>query len=88
MFYLDGFPATSGPMDLDMIDLSGVEGIEVYAGMTSIPAEFMGVVGGEQCGVIAVWSRPTRPRRRDHAGRPGRSGKAGGVGRGLYFKPG
>jgi len=64
MFYLDGFPATSGPMDLDMIDLSGVEGIEVYAGMTSIPAEFMGVVGGEQCGVIAVWSRPTRPRRR------------------------
>jgi hypothetical protein len=64
MFYIDGFPAISGPMDLDMIDLSGVEGIEVYAGMSSIPAEFMSVVGGESCGVIAVWSRPTKPRRR------------------------
>jgi Carboxypeptidase regulatory-like domain/TonB-dependent Receptor Plug Domain/Gram-negative bacterial TonB protein C-terminal len=63
IFYMDGFPATSGPMDLDMIDLSGVEGIEVYGGMSSIPAEFMSVVGGESCGVIAVWSRPTRPRK-------------------------
>lgn len=63
MFYMDGFPATAGAMDLDMIDLSGVEGIEIYAGMSSIPAEFMSVVGGEKCGVIAVWSRPTRPRK-------------------------
>jgi Gram-negative bacterial tonB protein./TonB-dependent Receptor Plug Domain. len=63
MFYMDGFPATAGAMDLDMIDLSGVEGIEVYSGMSSIPAEFMTVAGGESCGVIAVWSRPTRPRK-------------------------
>lgn len=63
MFYLDGFPATAGAMDLDMIDLSGVEGIEVYAGMASIPPEFMSVVGGERCGVIAVWSRPTKARK-------------------------
>jgi hypothetical protein len=63
VFYMDGFPAVSGPMDLDMIDLSGVEGIEVYGGMSSIPAEFMTVVGAESCGVIAVWSRPTRPRK-------------------------
>jgi TonB family protein len=51
-------------MDLDMIDLAGVEGIEVYGGMTSIPAEFMTVAGSEGCGVIAVWSRPFRPRQR------------------------
>lgn len=63
MFFMDGFAARAGVMDLDMIDLSGVEGIEVYAGMSSIPAEFMSVVGGEKCGVIAVWSRPTRPRK-------------------------
>lgn len=63
MFYMDGFPARAGAMDLGMIDLSGVEGIEVYAGMSSIPAEFMTVVGGENCGVIAVWSRATRPRK-------------------------
>ncbi|HLA13575.1 MAG TPA: carboxypeptidase regulatory-like domain-containing protein, partial [Gemmatimonadaceae bacterium] len=64
VFYMDGFPATSGTMDLDMIDLSGVEGIEVYSGMASIPAEFMISTGGESCGVIAVWSRPFRPRPR------------------------
>jgi TonB family protein len=62
VFYMDGFPATAGVMDLDMIDLSGVEGIEVYAGMSSIPAQFMTVAGGESCGVVAVWSRPFRPK--------------------------
>jgi hypothetical protein len=63
LFYMDGFPAVAGTMDLDMIDLSSVEGIEVYGGMSSIPAEFMTVAGSEGCGVIAVWSRPTRPRK-------------------------
>lgn len=67
VFYMDGFPATAGAMDLDMIDLSGVEGIEIYAGMSSIPPEFMSVVGGERCGVIAVWSRATRPRKQPAA---------------------
>lgn len=64
LFYMDGFPAISGTMDLDMIDLSGVEGIEVYSGM-SIPAEFMAASGSENCGVIAVWSRPFRPKPRN-----------------------
>jgi TonB family protein len=64
MFYMDGFPAASGAMDLDMIDLSGVEGIEVYSGMSSTPAEFLTLRGTENCGVIAVWSRPFRPKPR------------------------
>jgi TonB family protein len=64
MFYMDGFPASSGAMDLDMIDLAGVEGIEVYAGMSSTPPEFLTVRGTESCGVIAVWSRPFRPKPR------------------------
>jgi TonB family protein len=64
MFYMDGFPASSGAMDLEMIDLSGVEGIEVYSGMSSTPAEFLTVRGTENCGVIAVWSRPFRPKPR------------------------
>jgi TonB family protein len=63
VFYMDGFPARAGTMDLDMIDLSGVEGIEVYGGM-SIPPQFMTVAGSETCGVIAVWSRPFRPQAR------------------------
>jgi TonB family protein len=62
LFYMDGFPATSGAMDLDMIDLASVEGIEVYSGMTGVPAEFMATSGSQNCGVIAVWSRPFRPK--------------------------
>lgn len=65
LFFMDGFPASAGTMDLDMIDLSGVEGIEVYSGM-SIPAQFMVASGSENCGVIAVWSRPFRPKPRNH----------------------
>jgi hypothetical protein len=64
LFFMDGFPASAGTMDLDMIDLSGVEGIEVYSGM-SIPPQFMVASGSENCGVIAVWSRPFRPRPRN-----------------------
>jgi TonB family protein len=59
--FIDGFAASAGPFDLDMIDLSSVEGIEVYAGMGSTPAEFS-TARGDRCGVIAIWSRPFRPR--------------------------
>ena len=61
LVFIDGLPASAGPFDLDMIDLSSVEGIEVYAGMGSIPAEFS-TARGDRCGVIAIWSRPFRPR--------------------------
>ena len=59
--FIDGFAASAGPFDLEMIDLASVEGIEVYAGMGSIPAEFS-TPRGDRCGVIAIWSRPFRPR--------------------------
>lgn len=64
LVFLDGFPAAAGAFDLDMIDLASVEGIEVYSGIATVPAEFISVRGGERCGVIAVWSRPARPRQR------------------------
>ena len=64
LVFFDGFPAASGAMDLDMIDLSTVEGIEVYSGLATVPAEFLSVQGTERCGVIAIWSRPFRPRQR------------------------
>lgn len=66
LVFIDGFPAASGPLDLDMIDLFTVEGIEVYHGLASVPAEFSSVRGLERCGVVAIWTRPHRPRpRRD-----------------------
>lgn len=64
LVFFDGFPAASGAMDLDMIDLSTVEGIEVYSGLATVPVEFLSVQGTERCGVIAIWSRPARPRQR------------------------
>lgn len=63
LVFIDGFPADAGTMDLDMIDLSGVEGIEVYSGSATIPPEFMAARETQGCGVIAIWSRPTRARR-------------------------
>lgn len=67
LVFIDGFPATAGVMDLDMIDLASVEGIEVYSGVATVPAEFSSVRGLESCGVVAIWSRPFRNRQRRQA---------------------
>ena len=64
LVFFDGFPAAAGPMDLDMVDLSTVEGIEIYSSFATIPADFISVGGNERCGVIAIWSRAARPRQR------------------------
>ncbi|MEO8334492.1 MAG: TonB family protein, partial [bacterium] len=64
LVFVDGFPATAGEFDVDIIDLQSVEGIEVYAGLGSIPPEFTGPRDLDRCGVIAIWSRPSRARRR------------------------
>jgi TonB family protein len=62
LVFIDGFPASAGSFDLDMIDLASIEGIEAYSSGSSVPSEFLGPRGLEQCGVIALWSRPFRPR--------------------------
>jgi TonB family protein len=64
LVFVDGSPATAAEFDVDIIDLQSVEGIEVYAGMGSIPPEFSGPRDLDRCGVIAIWSRPFRERRR------------------------
>lgn len=63
LVFVDGFPATAGEFELDIIDLSTVEGIEIYPGLASVPAEFQATRGQHRCGVIAVWSRPPPLRR-------------------------
>lgn len=67
LVFIDGFPANAGVMDLDMLDLASVEGIEIYSGAASVPPEFMGARGTHGCGVVAVWSRPARARRHRNA---------------------
>ncbi|HEY5219623.1 MAG TPA: TonB family protein, partial [Gemmatimonadaceae bacterium] len=58
---MDGFPASMGSFDLNMIDPTTVEGIEVYQHGSSVPAALAGSYGTEGCGLIAIWSRPMRP---------------------------
>lgn len=61
--FIDGFAASAAEFDLESVDLNMVEGIEVYMSSTSLPPEFFAVARGlEQCGVIAIWSRPAQPR--------------------------
>lgn len=62
LIFIDGFPASVGSFDLDMVDLASIEGIEAYSSGSSVPSDFLGPRGLEQCGVIALWSRPFRPR--------------------------
>lgn len=62
LVYIDGSPASAGPFDLDLVDVWTIEGIEVYGGFGA-PPEFSNV-RADRCGVIAIWSRPFRPRAR------------------------
>jgi TonB family protein len=62
LVFVDGNPAGAGVVDLDMFDLGMVEGIEVYSGLASVPPEFVTARGLDRCGVVAIWSRPFRPK--------------------------
>lgn len=62
LLFVDGNPASAGVVDLEMFDLGMVEGIEVYSGLASVPAEFVAARGTDRCGVIAIWSKPYRPK--------------------------
>lgn len=68
--FIDGFPAGAGEFNLDDIEPSTIEGVEIYHGLATIPAEFLAARGGERCGVIALWSRPYRAPRARIPGKP------------------
>jgi len=59
LVFVDGFPASAADFDFESIDLNMVEGIEMYMSSSSVPPELLGPRGLEQCGVVAIWSRPT-----------------------------
>lgn len=85
--FVDGFAANLGSFDLDMIDLSTVEGIEVYPNGVSIPAAFLGTYGSENCGVVAIWSAPARPKVRANQLPPGDVDVAALVASGAVHRP-
>lgn len=67
--WLDGTPLYAGEFDLDSIDPRSLEGVEVYSGAASVPAEFQGNRSiSSSCGTVVLWSRegelrPKRPKK-------------------------
>lgn len=58
MVWLDGMSTPAGEFDLDVLETSGIAGIEVYAGPATIPVEFRTPFGRDGCGgAIVVWTR-------------------------------
>ena len=75
VIFIDGFASSAGEFDLESINLQMVEGVEVYASSTSTPPEFFANSRGqEQCGVVAIWSRPAESARQRVSGRDSTAG--------------
>ena len=56
--WLDGSPLYAGEFDLDAVDPRSFEGIEIYSGAATVPAEFQGNRSmSSSCGTIVLWSR-------------------------------
>ena len=56
--WLDGSPLYAGEFDLDSVDPRSFEGIEIYSGAASVPAEFQGNRSlSSACGTIILWSK-------------------------------
>ena len=49
--------ASDDDFDVDDIPPSDIYGIEIYSGPATIPAQFVGMVGGNACGLIMIWTR-------------------------------
>lgn len=66
LVWLDGTPLYAGEFNLDTVDPRSFEGIEIYAGASSVPAEFQGNRAmSSASGTIILWSRQgeLRPRK-------------------------
>lgn len=58
LVWLDGTPLYAGEFDLDSVDPRSFEGIEIYPGPASVPAEFVGNRSISSAGgTIILWSR-------------------------------
>lgn len=58
LVWLDGTPLYAGEFNLDTVDPRSFEGIEIYSGPSSVPAEFQGNrTMSSANGTIILWSR-------------------------------
>ena len=56
MVWLDGMPMSAAEVDLDAFPPSTIQGIELYPGSATAPADFV-ANGPSGCGTILLWSR-------------------------------
>lgn len=62
-FFIDGINVPLMGLSIDeLVQPSDVEGIEIYKGVSTVPAEFSGrsLQDDSRCGVVAIWTRVTR----------------------------
>lgn len=65
LVWLDGTPLYAGEFDLDSVDPRTFEGMEVYSGPASVPAEFLGNRAiSSTGGTIILWTREGEQRAR------------------------
>lgn len=68
LVWLDGAPMSAGEVDLDSFDPRSFEGIEIYSGAATVPAQFSGGrMMSSSGGAIVLWTRRGQagpPRRR------------------------
>lgn len=59
LYYINGspFPVGADQSINSFIDSDAVDGIEVYSGTSSIPAQFNSSMYNSRCGVIVIWTR-------------------------------
>lgn len=62
-FFIDGMNVPLNGMSIDeLVQPNDIEGIEIYKGLSTVPAEFSGrsLQDDSRCGVVAIWTRVTR----------------------------
>ena len=59
LYYINGspFPVGADQTINSFVDSDAVDGIEVYTGSSSIPAQFNSSMYNSRCGVIVIWTR-------------------------------
>ena len=62
LVWVDGSPASTAYLDPDLFTPSSLAGIEVYAGLSTVPPELTLARGKSSCGVIALWTNVPEPR--------------------------
>jgi hypothetical protein len=68
LVWLDGQAMGAGEVDLDAFDPRTFEGIEIYGGGASVPAEFQrNFLMSSSCGTLLLWSKRGEPRARRRA---------------------